>query len=431
MTKNTRRPTVDPSDSTRRRPYDSGTVYYQNPRTYKDALGRTKQRPGVWIGAVSVTLPNGKRQRRTVTSHLDGDAGRTDAGRKLAKFTKRKHRNEITSGSRHSLEWLMAQWLATKAHREANTRGTYERYTRLWIIPHLGQLTLKQLDTRGAKATVQAWINSMAKTLSPKSVRHARATLSCALNWGIAEGYLTRNATKGVELPPLTPYRFKLIEPEDFAAFQRAAKGERLLAAYVLTYSRSLRPEEVQGLCRDDIDMSRGTVTLRHALVWVRGERGAKGQSGAGHFELKDTLKTPESAQVLTLTEPELNLLRERLHAHKVERIKAGPAWEGNTWGLVFTTNSGRPLHHRDLYRPFQRLLKASGFNGKARLYDMRHGGISKVAMDFDLKTAQVFARHKQFSTTADIYAHVSDRRRLEVGRAMGGLVLAPSGTGS
>jgi integrase len=350
-----------------------------------------------------------------------------EAGRKLREVTKLKHRDEITTGSRQSLEWLMAQWLATKAHREANTRGTYERYTRLWVSPHLGRMTLKQLDTREAKTAIQSWVNGMGKSLGPKSIRHAHATLSGALNWGIAEGYLTRNASKGVELPTLTPYRFKLIEPEDFAAFQRTAQGHKLLAAYVLTFSRSLRPEEVQGLCRDDIDLNRGTVTLRHALVWVRRERDAQGQPVPGHFELKDTLKTPDSAQVLTLTKPELDLLRERLHAQKEERIKAGPAWEGNPWRLVFTTDTGRPLHHRDLYRPFQRLLKASGFNGKARLYDMRHGGISKVAVDFDLKTAQVFARHKQFSTTADIYAHVSDRRKLEVGLAMGGLVLCPS----
>jgi hypothetical protein len=88
-------------------------------------------------------------------------------------------------GSRQSLEWLMTQWLATKAHREANTRGTYERYTRLWVIPHLGRLTLKQLDTREAKAAIQAWVNECRKTLGPKSVRHAHATLSGALNWGM------------------------------------------------------------------------------------------------------------------------------------------------------------------------------------------------------------------------------------------------------
>jgi hypothetical protein len=56
-----------------------------------------------------------------------------------------------------------------------------------------------------------------------------------------------------------------------------------------------------------------------------------------------------------------------------------------------------------------------------------RHRGtalITKVAMGFDSKTAASLARHKQFSTTADTYAHLSDRHKLKVGRAMGGLVL-------
>jgi hypothetical protein len=58
--------------------------------------------------------------------------------------------------------------------------------------------------------------------------------------------------------------------------------------------------------------------------------------------------------------------------------------------------------------------------------------GISYVAVTFGLKQAQGFARHKQFSTTADVYADVADRRKREVGRAMGGLVRLPQpATGS
>jgi integrase len=188
----------------------------------------------------------------------------------------------------------------------------------------------------------------------------------------------------------------------------------------------------VLGLCLSDIDFATGKVTLQHKLVWVRPQRNAQGKRVSdangnpvpGHFEVKDTLKTEESSDVFTLEPQELALLKARKKQQAAEQLKA-ERWIGNPWGLLFTTDSGQPCHARDLERPFKRFLKASGFQGRARLYDLRHGGISHVAATFGLKEAQAFARHKQFSTTADVYAHVADRRKREVGRAMGSLVLS------
>jgi len=428
-----RPPKDDPPGNHSTRPYDTGSLTFREAydETYKDAKGqlRSRRHEAVWIGSIRV---NG--QRRSVSAPTQ-----KAAASKLRALVKAKHQKTVPTGSRKNLAWLAQEWLASKSNREANTLSGYESKLRDWIVPRLGRVTLKHLDTPAAQTTVQRFLNDCAKQLGPKSVKHLRDTVCNILNWAAKpeRAYLSRNWVTGVELPQKVSrkYRFTLIEPEHFTAFQQAARGHRLVAALTLLFSRGLRPEEVLGLCLSDINFNTGAVTLQHKLVWVRPERDALGKrvcdaSGnpvPGHFEVKDTLKTEESSDVFTLEPQELALLKARKKQQAAERLKAGEHWIGNPWGLLFTTDSGQPCHLRDLDRPFQRFLKASGFQGKARLYDLRHAGISFVAATFGLKEAQGFARHKQFSTTADVYAHVADRRKQEVGRAMGGLVLAPS----
>lgn len=288
-----------------------------------------------------------------------------------------KHKGTVPTGSPKNLAWLAQEWLASKSNREANTLSGCETKLRDWIIPKLGHVTLKHLDTPAAQTTVQRFLNECAKQLGPKSIKHLRDTVCNILNWAAKpeRRYLSRNWVTGVELPQRVSrkYRFTLIEPEHFAAFQQAAREHRLVAALTLLFSRGLRPEEVLGLCQSDIDFARGTVTLQHKLVWVRPERDAQGKrvcdkSGnpvPGHFEVKDTLKTEESSEIFTLEPQELELLKARKKQQAAERLKAGGHWISNPWGLLFTTDSGQPCHLRDLDRPFSAVPKGIGFPGQ------------------------------------------------------------------
>lgn len=68
-------------------------------------------------------------------------------------------------------------------------------------------------------------------------------------------------------------------------------------------------------------------------------------------------------------------------------------------------------------------MLKRIGWTGHTRPYEMRHTGVSWVEENFGMKAAQEFARHKQFSTTADFYSHVSSKRKQAIAARMGALV--------
>src|SRR2546425_5455387 len=121
------------------RPYDSGSVYERPAKTetYKGSNGQlhTREHKAVWLGSVRV---NGTR--RTVTAPT-----KTEAQRKVTDLVKRKHRSELPVGSRRTLEWLVTEFQKTKEHKAEATQFYYRHWSRDWIVPKLGTLTLFHL----------------------------------------------------------------------------------------------------------------------------------------------------------------------------------------------------------------------------------------------------------------------------------------------
>src|SRR5207248_1484254 len=182
--------------------------------------------------------------RRTMTA-----ATKKEAQRKVTDLVKRKHRSELPVGSRRTLEWLVTEFQKTKDHKAEATQFYYRHWSRDWIVPKLGTLTLKRLDTReGARSLLQDFVNECSGPLGAKSVKHVRDVLRAVLRFGIDAGYLTFDATKKLELPDIdSRYRYSILEEGEFITFQEVAHDHPLRAAYVLMLALGLRPGEVMG----------------------------------------------------------------------------------------------------------------------------------------------------------------------------------------
>ena len=101
----------------------------------------------------------------------------------------------------------------------------------------------------------------------------------------------------------------------------------------------------------------------------------------------------------------------EALRGHRLrqlkERLQAGPLWEGNKWDLVFTSETGRPLHGTVVTHVFRRHLAKAGLPTK-RFHDCRHAAASfAIAQGVDLRTLQEVLGHSSITTTANIYGHL------------------------
>lgn len=134
-----------------------------------------------------------------------------------------------------------------------------------------------------------------------------------------------------------------------------------------------------------------------------------------------DEPKTARSRRTIVLPRPVGAGLREHRSRQLSERLLAEPAWQGGECGdLVFTTETGEPLHGKTVTRRPQKLLSEASMP-RLRFHDLRHTAATlMLVMGVPLETIQETLGHASFGTTKDIYAHVLPSMQREAADRMG-----------
>jgi integrase len=190
--------------------------------------------------------------------------------------------------------------------------------------------------------------------------------------------------------PKRVRYAIPPVSAKDVAAFREAIAGHRWESVYLVALGTGLRQGEILGLTWQDVDLEAGTLTVRHSL-----------QAG----ELVET-KTDHSRRTLRLPLPVSTELR-RQRQRQSESREAARRWDVR--GFVFTTANGGPLDGVNVTHELRRLLVRAGLR-PMRFHDLRHAfatlQIEAGAGLFEISRA---LGHKDITTTADVYAHLTD----------------------
>ncbi len=189
----------------------------------------------------------------------------------------------------------------------------------------------------------------------------------------------------------------------DAQALLSAVKGDRLEALFQVGLAMGLRQGEALGLAWKDIDLGDGTLSVRRTLQLVRSQW------------VFSEPKTAKSRRTFPLPNPVARALKERRGRQIEDRLKAGPAWEGETCGdLVFPDALGRPLSGFHVLRRFRSLLELAGLP-PMRYHDLRHGAASLMAAQgVPARVAMELLGHSQIATTMNVYAHVTPQDQRE-----------------
>lgn len=124
------------------------------------------------------------------------------------------------------------------------------------------------------------------------------------------------------------------------------------------------RQGEALGLQWADVDLARGTITVRQQLQRIK-------RPGEAHATLQLARSRP-AAEKRTVTRPEAAVLGRRTHRQRQNeaRLQRGNAWYAS--GFVFTGGDGRPVDPSNLMRGFRQLLKTAALPA-IRFQDLRH----------------------------------------------------------
>jgi integrase len=302
----------------------------------------------------------------------------------------RERQQGLVSAGRMTVKQYLESWVRDTlmvSDRAHSTKVKHEVAVRLHLVPALGKIKLAKLTPMHVQ---QYKREKLAAGTGRATVQQSLRTLRMALKQAVAWGMLARNVATLVEGVAAKPAERRPFTIEEQVAILRAARGDRLYAMVVLAHATGLRQSELLGLCWSDLDLEGGWVHVRKQL----------GRDGR-----RKDLKTDAARRSLPLADSAVQVLRLHKAAQDAER-KSAVYWEDH--GLVFTTNTGRPVSHRNAHRSWTRIVKNAGVEHRG-IHHMRHAFITTLAeRDVHERTAQHLAGHEDGRMTREIYTHVT-----------------------
>jgi len=337
------------------------------------------QANGVYIGAMSLTGPNGKRIKRKVSGRT-----KTEAQRKLRQLRQELDRG-IRSSATYTVEQCLNDWLKDGlGHVVPKTLTLYTGQCKV-LTSLIGGKLLRDLTA----GDVRKALNDMAPGNSTRTLYITKNCLTRAIRHAESNDLIGRNVASVVDVPKGgksgRPSRSMTLDQA--AAVLEAAKGTRLEAYVVISLLTGIRTEEARALRWDHVDIDAGTIA-----VWRSVRAGG------------DT-KTGKSRRTLALPQRAAEALREHRKRQAEDRLKAGELWQDH--GLVFASQLGTPLDANNVERAFRKITTAAGIGDSWVPKELRHTFVSIMsASGAPIESISHLVGHQRTATTELVYRH-------------------------
>lgn len=250
------------------------------------------------------------------------------------------------------------------------------------------------------------------KTVSASSVIHYHANIHRALKHAVKLDLIPTNPADKVDRPKKDRFIGSFYDAEEVNKLFEVSKGTKLEFPILFGAFYGLRRSEALGLKWDAIDFENDSITIRHTVTSVT-------LDGKVQLVAADTTKTKSSLRTLPL----VPFVKERLLVLKKEqennRRLCGRSYHKQFAGYVCINEMGDLIKPHYVTEQFPKLLDANGLR-RIRFHDLRHSCASlMLANGVPMKQIQDWLGHSDFSTTANIYAHLDYSTKLSSANAM------------
>jgi integrase len=357
---------------------------------------------------------NGKRRYINKTIH----GTKKNADKYLTAKLRDKDLGLNIEPASESLGQYLDKWLETSVKPRVRSR-TYDDYAALltrYVREPLGAIKLADLRPIDIQKVYQSM---QERELSARVVRYTHAVLSSALKQAVKWDMLHRNPASAVDLPRLVRKEMNAMSPLEASRFLEVLRGTRQYALFNFALATGMRPQEYLGLKWSDIDLEKGSATVRRAIVWKR-------EKGGGWAFAEP--KTSRSRRTMPLPASTVKALSEHKRRQGIERLRIGAEWQDN--GLVFPTTIGTPYTLSSLtnkwFKPALVKAKLTGFN----LYSLRHTHATLLlASGENAKVASERLGHSTIVLTLDTYSHVLPDMQQQAAERIENLLFTGTGT--
>jgi integrase len=287
--------------------------------------------------------------------------------------------DNIIPADKLTLSHALDQWLENmEGTVSKRTYVNRESLVRIHIKPHVGSVRLCKLTGEHLRVFYREKLH----TLSPATVARLHDVIKKACNEQVRARTLRHNPTAGVT-PPRTHHSrdMTILTQQQVKLLLETVRGSRYEVIIVLGATCALRVGEALSLRWEDVDLTAGTLSIRHTL-W-RGKLYAP--------------KTAESRRTLKLPQRALDCLLS----------VSNEASEG----YLLSTCNGTPVAAENFWRwGWKPALRKAGLDESLHYHDLRHGAASLLLnQSVPLPVVSKFLGHADPSVTMRIYAHVMD----------------------
>ena len=369
---------------------------------YRNAGGQRKTK---WI---SLGLPE-KGNKRKAEAEL---------ARLRAEFEPPKEVGDL------SYDMLFADYLLgwleiAKGRLAVATYSSYAAMIKKPVGPYFRQrnLTLRELEARH----LQMFYSEMLRKVKPNTVIHYHAIIHSALKYAVKTDMLVQNVADKVDRPKKNSFQPVFLSAEEMQKMFEALRGTKLELPVLVAAFYGFRRGEVLGLKWDAIDFERGTISVIRTVTTITLD--------GKHTEIEQqSAKTKSSLRTLPLIGSFREYFLQVKEAQELNKQICGNCYNHEYDGFVFVDELGERMRANYLTSAFPKFLEDHGLR-RMRFHDLRHSCASLLlANGVPLKHIQEWLGHSDFTTTANIYAHLDYKSKITSAQAMETGLALPEG---
>lgn len=369
---------------------------------YIDAEGQRKTK---WI---SLGLPE-KGNKRKAEAEL---------ARLRAEFEPPKEAGDLSNDmlfADYLLEWLEI----AKGRLAVATYSSYATMIKKPIGPYFRKkgLALRDLEARH----LQMFYSEMLRKVKANTVIHYHAIIHSALKYAVKTDMLVQNVADKVDRPRKNSFQPVFLSAEEMQKMFETLRGTKLELPVLVAAFYGFRRGEVLGLKWDAIDFERGTISVIRTVTTITLD--------GKHTEIEQqSAKTKSSLRTLPLIGSFREYFMQVKEAQELNKQICGNCYNHEYDGFVFVDEMGERMRANYLTSAFPKFLESHGLR-RMRFHDLRHSCASLLlANGVPLKHIQEWLGHSDFTTTANIYAHLDYKSKITSAQAMETGLALPEG---
>ena len=288
--------------------------------------------------------------------------------------------------------------------RPKNEDNSYEQIVNDRITKYFTKNRIKLVDIQAID--IQEYYNTLFNDgLSANSVIHHHAIIRKALDYAYKMDIILNNPADKVQRPKKEQYIGSFYNENELNELFEKSKDDPLNLMIRVASYYGLRRSEVLGLKWDAFDFDNKTITIKHTVTIGKID-------GKRQIYSKDRTKNKSSYRTLPLIDDIADRLLEFKEQQEYFKKAFGKSYYKKDKDYVFVKPDGKLVRPDYVSEHFKILLNKLGLR-HIRFHDLRHSCASLLlAKSIPMKAIQEWLGHSNFSTTANIYAHLDSNSK-------------------